>query len=62
MKRKIEEDYRKKEEEKICPIVRSGNSEVCKLCPYKDMNTKKCRSNAHLGCATYKRLKNELLI
>lgn len=62
MKRKIKEDFRKKEEERLCPIVRSGKPEIAKLCCYKDVSPKKCRSNAHLGCAHYKLLKSKGLI
>jgi hypothetical protein len=65
MKKRMQEDFREREEKKICPIILSGNPEVSKLChqkDIKDMNTRKCRSNAHRGCATYKRLKKEGLI
>ncbi|MCF7795592.1 hypothetical protein K9M42_00670 [Patescibacteria group bacterium] len=62
LKRKMEADFRKKEEAKICPIVLSGNSEISKLCPYKDMNPKKCRSYSHFGCAHYKHLRSQGLI
>lgn len=62
MRLKIEENFRKREEAKICPIVRSGKSEISNLCPYKDISAKKCRSHAHFGCATYKKLKSDGLI
>jgi hypothetical protein len=65
IKKKMQEDFRKREEAKICPCIISGNPEISKLCHYKDIknrNTKKCRSNAHRGCAKYKELKEKGLI
>ncbi len=54
MQKENEENRKKREEAKICSELGS--------CPHSDENQKKCRSNAHLGCANYIKLRNEGLI
>jgi hypothetical protein len=61
-KEKMKEEFRIREEKKLCPVVRSGNSEIGKLCHHKDLDARKCRSHAHFGCAKYKDLKSKGLI
>ena len=62
IKERLKEEFRIREEEKICPVFLSGNPEISKSCHYKNGDAKKCLSHAHLGCAKYKDLKNKGLI